>query len=70
MNGISIYSDAKDRLLTPRDISIILRCGKEKSYKLFNLKGFPKIKIGKRYYVRESSFWEYLSDHERSSISL
>lgn len=59
-----------DKLLTPKDISEILHCGKAGAYKLFNLNGFPKVKIGKRYYVRESSFWEYISDHERSSINL
>ena len=59
-----------DNLLTPKDVDTILKCGKNNAYKLFNLKGFPSIKIGKRYFVRESSFWEYLSDHERNSINL
>ncbi len=66
-NDQSLFTD---NLLTPKDISKLLKCGSTKAYKLFNLKGFPKIKIGKRYYVRESSFWEYLSDHERSVINL
>ncbi len=62
-----LYSD---KLLTPKDISEILHCGKAGAYKLFNLSGFPKVKIGKRYYVRETSFWEYISDHERSVIKI
>ena len=59
-----------DQLLTPKDISALLKCGKTTAYKLFNLKGFPKVKIGKRYYVKESSFWEYISDHEHTNINL
>lgn len=69
MHTESKQIDAADKLLTPRDISVLLQCGKTNAYRLFNLKGFPKVKIGKRYYVRESSFWDYISDHERSSIN-
>ena len=57
-----------NRLLRPKDVQSILNLGKNTTYKLFNLKGFPKIRIGKNYFVYEDDLENYLKDHVKSRI--
>lgn len=57
-----------DKYLSPKDISDILGMGKNKVYKLIMLNGFPKIKIGKRYYIPENEFKKYLDKHIGTKI--
>lgn len=57
-----------EKYLSPKDISNILGMGKNKTYKLITLPGFPKIKIGKRYYIPESELDKYLNKHIGTKI--
>ena len=56
------------KLLTPKDVQGVLSLGKNTTYKLFNLKGFPKIRIGKKYFVYEDDLENYLKEHVKSNI--
>lgn len=40
------------------------------TYKLFKLKGFPKIKIGKKYFIDEKELKKFLKEHSESQIFL
>lgn len=40
------------------------------TYKLFKIKGFPKIKIGKKYFIEEKELQKYLKEHSESQIFL
>lgn len=60
--------DILNKLLTPKDVQFILNIGKNTTYKLFSLKGFPKIRIGKKYFVYEDDLEKYLKDHIKSTI--
>lgn len=57
------------KYLTPKEVSDILGIGIKGTYKLFNLRGFPRIKIGRRLFVRPESLEEYLSRHEESKLN-
>ena len=57
-------------LITPKDVQDRLNIGKNTTYKLFHLKGFPKIKIGKKYFVYEDDLDRYLKQHVTSTIYL
>ena len=56
------------KLLTPKDVQGVLNLGKNTTYKLFSLKGFPKIRIGKKYFVYEDDLENYLKEHVKSNI--
>ncbi len=53
--------DQEERLLTAKDIQIILSMSKDKSYELLNSKGFPALRIGKRIYVKRSKLNEWIN---------
>ena len=57
-------------LITPKDVQDRLNIGKNTTYKLFHLKGFPKIKIGKKYCVDEDDLDRYLKQNVTSTIYL
>lgn len=57
-----------NKLLTPKDVQFVLNIGKNTTYKLFNLKGFPKIRIGKKYFIYEDDLENYLKEHVKSTI--
>lgn len=49
-----------DRYLKVKDVQEILSCSKTKVYAIINQKSFPKIKIGKQFYIPFEAFkkWE------------
>ena len=57
-----------DKYLSPKDVGNILGMGKNKTYKFIMLNGFPKIKIGKRYYIPENELSKYLEKHVGTKI--
>ena len=59
-----------NKLLTPKDVQSVLNLGKSTVYKLFNIKGFPKIKIGKKYFIYEDDLEKYLKEHVKTCIYL
>lgn len=52
-----------NRLLTVKDIQNRIGCGRSKVYEVVNSNGFPKIKIGKQFYVPEDEFNKWVSRH-------
>jgi len=60
----------REKMLTPKEVSEIIGIGITNTYKLFKLKGFPKIQIGKKYFVNESDLNNFLLEHRKSTIFL
>ncbi len=56
--------------LTPKMVSETLHIGRNKAYKLFNLQGFPAVRIGKQFLVDADSLKRFLQEHEGSRITL
>ena len=65
---VLVVQETKNKLLTPKDVQSVLNIGKNTTYKLFSLKGFPKIKIGKKYFIYEDDLEKYLKSHVKSTI--
>lgn len=49
--------------LKPSDVYKILGCGKNKGYKIISSKAFPRIQIGKRYYIPRDKFLRWMSTY-------
>ena len=48
------------KILKVKDVKEILGCGINRAYDIVNQKDFPKVKIGKRVYILEDEFEEWL----------
>ena len=59
-----------DKLLKVKDIQKILGCGQQTVYDLVKLKDFPKITLGKRYYIPEEAFNKWINDNVTATIML
>ena len=56
--------------LTPQMVSEILHLGMNQIYKLFQSKGFPSIKIGKKWIVKQDDLYKFLDERKRTEIVL
>lgn len=56
------------KVLTAKELAVVLRIGRDKAYSLIKSKGFPSICIGKRYIVTEKALNEWLSKYESRSF--
>lgn len=59
-----------DKLMTAKDIVEILGCSKEFAYVIIHMNGFPKIKIGRRYYVVKKDWDTWLSNHIGKTVQI
>lgn len=59
-----------DRILKVKDIQENLGISKSRAYELINMRGFPKIQIGRRYYIPEREYKEWISDHLQRKVLL
>lgn len=55
-------------MLTVKQLQSKLNMGKNKTYKLVHLKGFPTIRIGKTILIPESDLDKWLSENKNSQI--
>lgn len=62
-NKFDNYSLENTKILHPKDIKLILGCGMNRVYDIINSNGFPKIKIGNRYYIPEEAFLLWLKQY-------
>lgn len=60
----------EDIMLDIKDIQRYLRCGHNKAYKIIQTKGFPRIKIGGRYYIPQKEFEKWLKAYLYSDVEL
>ena len=59
-----------EKMLTVKDIQNELGLGKNSVYKLVNLTGFPKVKIGKKILIPKDEFEKFMKQHIGSQICL
>lgn len=59
-----------DKMLTPTDVGQKLGISRNTTYKLIALEGFPKIKIGHKYFIPETKFENFIMCHNKSQIVL
>ena len=58
------------KILTVKELSQILRIGRDKAYALIKSKGFPSICIGNRYIVTEEALAEWLKQYEYKTYAI
>lgn len=51
------------KLLTPKEVSVILRMGRNKTLAVIKDKYFPKIKVGRSYLVPEDKLEEWIEEY-------
>lgn len=56
------------KMLSVKDIAEIFGCGKNKAYNIVAQKGFPKIKIGKQFYIPEDDFQKWINRNLRTEV--
>ena len=57
-----------DKILTVKDIQEAFGCGKNQAYEIIHINGFPSFKIGRRYYVYQKAFHEWLERNQEKVI--
>lgn len=58
------------KFLKVKDIQNTIGCSKQTAYDLVRLKDFPKMTIGRRYYISEEDFYKWLDNNKTSHILL
>ena len=57
-------------LLTPKEIQEKLKLSRDMTYRLFHVKGFPRIRLGNRYYVEEEQLQSFLKQYAGKDVVL
>ena len=57
-----------NKILTVKEIQEIFKCGKNQAYEIIHTNGFPKIKIGRKFYIYEKAFDEWLDRNKNKVI--
>jgi excisionase family DNA binding protein len=60
----------KKKILTVRDVAEHLGMSENKAYKLIQYKGFPKLVIGKRYFIPEDAYLKWIDENLKHEILL
>lgn len=55
-------------LYTAKDIQELFQMGRSKTYELMRIKSFPKIKIGKQYYIPKTALEKWIESSVYKSI--
>lgn len=58
------------RMLTVKDVKEHLHLGINATYKIFNMKGFPKIQIGQKSLVPEDRYLKWIDENIKNKILL
>ncbi len=58
------------KLLRVKDIQEKFGCSKQTAYDIVRLRDFPKLTIGKRYYIPEEALEKWINNNVTSSIIL
>lgn len=56
------------KVLTAKDVSDILKLGKNQTYMLMNSKAFPSYKIGKKFFVTDEALDEWLKKIQGKTV--
>lgn len=58
------------KMLTPKDIQTLFGLSRTKVYQLIEAKGFPKIKIGRQYYIPETDLERWVEKNKGNNIQI
>lgn len=55
-------------MITVSDIKKHLHIGHDRAYQLISLKGFPAMKLGKRYIIQKDKYLKWLEENYKNKI--
>lgn len=70
VNGRQEVIDIKKEMLTVKDIKESLGCGINRAYDIVNQKDFPKVKIGKRFYIPKDEYDKWIHSYLRKEYKI
>ena len=59
-----------DKMLSVKDIQASLGCGKSTVYEIIATGTLPCMKIGRRYYIPEQGYKDWIQNHMNSQVRL
>ena len=65
-----IRGNNMDKFLKVKDIAEILDCSMNKAYNVVGQKDFPKIKIGRNYYIPQDEFEKWTKNYLRKEYKV
>lgn len=58
------------KMLSPKDVQKIFGCSRNKVYQIIESKGFPKIKVGKQYYIPENDLEKWITKNTGNEVRI
>ena len=58
------------KMLSPKDVQKIFNCSRNKVYQIIEVKGFPRIKVGKQYYIPENDLEKWVEKNKGNDIRI
>ena len=68
MVDLEVREDKNNQILTPKEISKILKISMDKTYELIQSPGFPKLKIGRQYRIPKEEFDKWVKSVTTQNI--
>ena len=60
--------EEKPILYTTKDLQQIFHCGRQKSYQIMNMPGFPSFKIDTTWYVEKEALNSWISRNKNKTV--
>lgn len=67
---VDLGAQINKKYLSVNEARQVLGCSKNKMYKIIKLNGFPKMKIGKNYYIDQNLFEKWQDENMYTQIAL
>ncbi len=67
---IDVQNNGDMVLYKVKDLQRILGCGKNKAYSIMESSGFPRVQIGREYYVEKEAFAKWIKLNTNKSFAL
>ena len=67
---MNIIQDNEIKMLTAKELSKVLRIGRDKAYALMKSNGFPSLCIGKRYFVTTKALNDWIKCYEHKKYAV
>ncbi|MCR5232777.1 MAG: helix-turn-helix domain-containing protein [Lachnospiraceae bacterium] len=68
--GENMSPESGITMLTAKELSSVLRIGRDKAYALMKSNGFPSICIGKRYFVTTKALNDWINQYEYKQFAV
>ena len=57
-----------DKILSVKDVRKIFSCGLRQAYEMVRAPGFPRVKVGRKYYISAQALKKWMDDNADGEI--